>query len=576
MIGTNKHEGEMFVHSAFPLTMSKAVYWMFVGALFKDSASRVLKHYRPYITQLEQEAQVLAERQLQEEQNKQHYLQHIEELEHEYEWLLEQQTNMTLVTPETVEALVKTFNAGGGNDGEVPGPADNETTASWRNRLPWHRPDLETTEADRRLQRLERIQERLRNRALKEAAKVVIDYRPVMSRIINDYLFRCPSWHYAHLLSRDRVHMQSDKNNVYVYRFSQPTHVPGYKECWGKSCHSSELPYVFKSMDVIRSNYSTLSKIAQNEAPSAPEYPYTEMLAAYRGALEQQQQKPRGEEDSQDAPNDDPEATSYSKNHTGSFQRIVKHFFDDYFLEDADEEIASDMAQRWVAFARSGNPNYEDSKVPWVPWRYIPKDELDNLDFEDYMPWEEDTETWSDNEEEEMVNGTDGFVWSDDQLGRAYRRRALQALNMEVVEEDELRTELKRTKSNVHDENAFFALKFLSKLGISWKEEERGRIPPSTIRQVQRIAQDMGVLGTGLRSDDRSSSASTRSYWDDDFFPQLLELKWPPEGRLVERDCTCDFWERIRCKSIESKSARTDSFCPSLTCSFVRRYTDRY
>jgi hypothetical protein len=345
------------------------------------------------------------------------------------------------------------------------------------------------------------------------------------------------------------VHKQTDKNNVYVYRFSQPTHIPGYKECWGKSCHSSELPYVFKSMDVIRSNYSTLSKIAQNEAPSAPEYPYTEMLAAYRGALEQQQ-KPSFEEDSQDAPNDDPEGTSHSKNHTGSFQRIVKHFFDDYFLEDADEEIASDIAQRWVAFARSGNPNYEDSKVSWVPWRYIPKDELDNLDFEEYMPLEEDTETWSDNEEEDMINGTDGFVWSDDQLGRAYRRRALQALNMEVVEEDELRTELKRTKSNVHDENPFFALKFLSKLGISWKEEERGRIPPSTIRQVQRIAQDMGVLGSGLRSDDRSGSAGMRSYWDDDFFPQLLELKWPPEGRLVERDCTCDFWERIRCKSI--------------------------
>jgi acetyl esterase/lipase len=33
LIGTNKHEGEMFVHGAFPITMSKAVYWMFVGTL---------------------------------------------------------------------------------------------------------------------------------------------------------------------------------------------------------------------------------------------------------------------------------------------------------------------------------------------------------------------------------------------------------------------------------------------------------------------------------------------------------------------------------------------------------------
>jgi hypothetical protein len=61
-----------------------------------------------------------------------------------------------------------------------------------------------------------------------------VDYRPVMSRIIDDYLFRCPSWHYAHLVSLDRERRGKYKNNVYVYRFSQPTHIPGYKECWGK------------------------------------------------------------------------------------------------------------------------------------------------------------------------------------------------------------------------------------------------------------------------------------------------------------------------------------------------------
>jgi hypothetical protein len=55
----------------------------------------------------------------------------------------------------------------------------------------------------------------------------------------------------------------------------------------------------------------------------------------------------------------------------------------------------------------------------------------------------------------------------------------------------------------------------------------------------------MGILGIGL--------AGERSFseWNEDFFPEMLELKWPPEGLLVERDCTCDMWDRIRCKCIK-------------------------
>jgi len=98
----------------------------------------------------------------------------------------------------------------------------------------------------RRLAREARIKERVRQRALKEATKVVVDYRPVMSRIINDYLFRCPSWQFAHLLSRNRVRKEKT-NNVYVYRFSQPTHVPGYKECWGKVRRGVQSLYLVKS-----------------------------------------------------------------------------------------------------------------------------------------------------------------------------------------------------------------------------------------------------------------------------------------------------------------------------------------
>jgi hypothetical protein len=44
---------------------------------------------------------------------------------------------------------------------------------------------------------------RAKENALKEAAKVTVDFRPVMSRIIDDYLFRWSAWHLAHSLSRN-------------------------------------------------------------------------------------------------------------------------------------------------------------------------------------------------------------------------------------------------------------------------------------------------------------------------------------------------------------------------------------
>jgi carboxylesterase type B len=137
---------------------------------------------------------------------------------------------------------------------------------------------------------------------------VKADFRPVLSSILNDYMFRCPSWRAAHLLqekSRPGV-------PVYVYQFSHPTRVgaspyiipkhmgqgkslvhreslsdyrlhaaahtlvdksgvlwidsnvmtlwlpqvPGYPECHGLSCHTSELPYVFNNLEIISKSYA--------------------------------------------------------------------------------------------------------------------------------------------------------------------------------------------------------------------------------------------------------------------------------------------------------------------------------
>lgn len=238
LIGSNKHEGEMFVHSAFPAPMPKAVYWMFVGALFRDSASRVLKHYRGYVDEIEREAEDLARKQMEEEENRMYYTDHREQLEREYEMLLAMNATKKAALnskKQGVQALVNTWSTGGAQDDSS---LANGTT--WRNRIwPFSRHgDLEDARiqriANKVKQREERRLARKKAKALKEAAKVVVDYRPVMSRIIDDYLFRCPTWHYAHLVSLDRERRGKHKNNVYVYRFSQPTHIPGYKECWGK------------------------------------------------------------------------------------------------------------------------------------------------------------------------------------------------------------------------------------------------------------------------------------------------------------------------------------------------------
>ncbi len=257
LIGSNKHEGEIFIHSVFPITMSKPVYWMFVGALFRDSASRVLKHYRGYVDQIEQEAAKLANQQLEEEENKMYYLEHQEQLEHEYQMLLAMNETRranykNLASKQVLETLVKTWSTGGASE-----IYDNDNASATNNSShgrrwwPFGRPkDEQLTEleriakehrdAERAKQREEKRQQRLREKALKEAAKVVVDYRPVMSRIIDDYLFRCPSWHYAHIVSRNRVR-RGNKNNVFVYRFSQPTHIPGFKECWGKVCRDQNV-----------------------------------------------------------------------------------------------------------------------------------------------------------------------------------------------------------------------------------------------------------------------------------------------------------------------------------------------
>ena len=47
---------------------------MFVGALFRDSSAKILKHYRYLVDQVEVEANDIAQRQLEEEENRLNFL----------------------------------------------------------------------------------------------------------------------------------------------------------------------------------------------------------------------------------------------------------------------------------------------------------------------------------------------------------------------------------------------------------------------------------------------------------------------------------------------------------------------
>ena len=305
-------------------------------------------------------------------------------------------------------------------------------------------------------------------------------------------------------------------------------------------------------MDILRTNYSTLSPYAQQDAPSAPEYPYTEILAAYRGAIEAGVDEVQ--EDAQTS------ATHLETNHTfhhnQAFQKILKHFFGDYFTVDADEELASDMADRWAAFSRTGNPNYDGSPEEWLPWWNHPNasmafsEDSDDLFLADY------DELWGDFDQRHFSSGDEGVFYSDDEFGefdeserivqkrslqreQYYRRKALRALVLEVAEEDVFRTELRRSRSdslNSGDRIGGLLSRYYGpQRRKAVKDTHQG--PKYDPEQVLRMAQEMGIMGEGLLGNGNQRS---------EFLPEFLDLSWPPEERLIERDCTCDMWDRIR------------------------------
>ena len=303
-----------------------------------------------------------------------------------------------------------------------------------------------------------------------------------------------------------------------------------------------------RQKDIIRSNYSTLGPYAQREAPTAPEYPYSDILAAYRDAMDAVAGNDRPAEINDAAYPFSTSgwsmenSTTATQQHSIGFQRLLGKFFGDYFKEDADEEIASDMADRWVSFAKTGDPNYESGVAQWKPWRYLFDGEVEVEDGQLWQPenFDEIFDVSHIDEIKPYVNDTviEGYLWSSDPAERTYRRRALLALGMEVVEEDVYQTMLRRIKFGEETDNPFH--NFLIRIASSHTNLNRRSVGARdknlrrTVRQLQRIAQDMGFIGTGLDGEPRRRDAPMSDFWEDAFFPEIMELKWPPEGRLVE------------------------------------------
>jgi len=208
--------------------------------------------------------------------------------------------------------------------------------------------------------------------------------------------------------------------------------------------------------------------------------------------------------------------------------------------------MASDMSERWGAFARSSNPNYDGSKATWLPWRHKSENSTffndDSLDRfwspRENNDWSEDYLDFSEDEYDEFSDTEDL-----DARDEFYRRRALEAMELDVASEDVFTTELRRVQyREVEEDVVSLKGKVLKRLNLA--DERPLQMSKERAREAVRFAQDLGLLGMGLSEDE--TGKDFRFDMSEIFFPELLELAWPPEGRLIERDCTCDMWDRIR------------------------------
>ena len=516
VLGTNADEGILFVYTAFALPMPKALYWTFVGLLFRDSGGRVLRHYRPACNKVEEEAEERAREQLRDTTTSSPSSSPSPPPPAPSPRPLPSSTSLEDSLLSSALDVASTTLSAVGVGASSGGLAFNGEHAHTDER------PADTTKRGGGGAGV------FSAAAIRRLTKGLVDYRPVLAAIITDYLFRCPSWKFAQAVSeaRDEVRRANGGSStsadgtpvaedVYVYRFAHPTSLGvGYRECYGKACHSAELPYVFHSMDVIHANYSVRS-------PSSLETFFDHA----RGADSDVDKLLGGM------------GLSPGDTATG-----------------ADASLSLDMCARWAAFAATRSPNRVSggSSPRWEPWRTAlevgkgSEEGGGGADRCGAAPFESFDDAFH-----EAVEWEEGL--SED----AYRAKLLGFLGLETAVDDDHRTELRRKRGGATTTTTTAAY------GGGGVDEKLSKIR-AIADEVLRIGQEAGVLGrfsSRRWENDRGTATGTgtgaRGGGDDDDtkrgssagradFPSLMEFRGShPEARLLENDCSCEMWNDI-------------------------------
>ena len=67
----------------------------------------------------------------------------------------------------------------------------------------------------------------------------------------------------------------------------------------------------------------------------------------------------------------------------------------------------------------------------------------------------------------------------------------------------------------------------------------------SMAKTILRVAQELGVVGVGIEDSGESWEGLNN---EAHFFNEVMEFSWPPESKLIEQDCTCEMWNKIKYK----------------------------
>ena len=176
------------------------------------------------------------------------------------------------------------------------------------------------------------------------------------------------------------------------------------------------------------------------------------------------------------------------------------------------------MAERWANFAKYGNPNYEGG-VQWNPWRYSQTNEVNEEDTSWNREFEYDE---YDIDSEYDIDLDDEYYTLDNYEQVKFRKEALELMRISLANDNTAqRTEFKRMPSREEKESSYWDNFWKTAHGL---EEEQ--FTHEEFIDILTRAQKTGLIGRDLK--------------------ELLDFHWQPEARLVEEDCTCAMWDRIR------------------------------